>query len=71
MNIATFPIPILHDLHQGVINEIKEREHHTSQLNIHVEQECVVMKKQLNQAIKDKKKVELDQQRLKEVVETT
>lgn len=45
MNIAAFPTPISHDLHQGIINELKEHEHRISQLNIHVEQEHVVIKK--------------------------
>lgn len=71
MNMATLPILILHDLHQGNTNELKEHKQHFAQLNIHIEQEHTVLRKQLNQDIKDKDQEELHQQILKDVFEAT
>ena len=71
MNMVELPTPVLHELHQGITNELKKREHGTTHLNIQIEKECIALKKQLDQTIKDKEQVELQQKRLKEVVEAT
>ena len=34
---VALPILIFHKLHQGIVNELKEREKHTKKLNIHIE----------------------------------
>jgi len=38
MNMEALPIQVLHYLHQGITNELKECKQRNSKLNIHVEQ---------------------------------
>lgn len=54
MNIATIPLQRLHKFHLEIIEELKLREQHTSQLNIQVERQQDFLQQKLNQAIQEK-----------------
>lgn len=45
MSMVLLPILVLHELHQRIANERKECVKLTLQLNIHIEQERVALKK--------------------------
>jgi len=53
MKVVTLPTQVLHEFHQIITNELKEKEKHTSLLSVQVEKNRASLKKELNQSIKE------------------
>jgi len=54
MNIVSLSIQALHEHHQSITNELKEREQRTSLLSMQVEKDRASLKKELDQLIKER-----------------